>query len=120
MPKTNNPGEEVGEGTIETAFGRVSFQVTRGHHGFTIPRGTVLTFPDGSVMGTLAHEVKLNGFNPTRVRVSGDSKLFTFENQPAVSAGFAALLKAFPEIPTGGPPVAKSAIDRLLEDDDLV
>lgn len=114
------PKEDQGTGTVETAFGRVTFSVARGSTGsLTIPRGTVLTFQDGRVLGTLDHVVQLNGFTPTTVGITENSDR-NFENLPAVAAGLVTVLSTFPETLNGGPPAAKRALDRLLEDDDLV
>ena len=109
---------QLGEGAVETPFGRVTFQVIRGPNGsFTIPRGTVMTFPDGRVMGTIAHEVPLNGFSPTSVSVSGDTTQFNFNSRPGSGIRF----ENIPDVPVESPrPIAKSAIERILEDEELV
>lgn len=111
------PTEEEGEGSIETALGRVTFRVVREPGGsFTIPRGTLLTFPNGTAMGTIAQDVRLNGFSQTGVSLSKDTDQFTFEAQPGGGIEF----KNLPAISAEMPRLAKSALDRLLEDEDLV
>jgi hypothetical protein len=100
---------DVLDGFVVTALGRVNFQVSRDSSGtLVIPQGTILKLADGTtLMGTLSHDIPLRGFT----RISASTVLLdNLQLNPVPAVRLIEESKAGP----------KSALDRLLEDEDLV